>query len=278
MEAVHAMIEQKFEEVSFQRLDANWPSSHSTGKFRRATYNGVDVAVKEYPLGDRSLFRSADTALQQWQDEIGTLIKVKTNIVHLFDYFAIGILALVDHPNIVKLIGGNGPAANSDLLKARDPYIVTQFIPKTLDTIETLAWTDNLLLLGMKKSIYQILTLHKADIASALKLLHSIRWAHRDLKPSNIGVATDSTTGRLRAVIIDFGSTRYVNKNINSYCANIFIRTSELTRTIPYSAPEVLTSKAYSLECDIYSFGQIFLMLAIKASVAWSPHKYGFVT
>ncbi len=81
------MMAEKFEEISFQRIDSDFPSAYefSTGKFRKATYNGVDVAVKEYPLRDRSLFQSAHDALQEWKDEIGSL--VKSYVRRSFNYY-----------------------------------------------------------------------------------------------------------------------------------------------------------------------------------------------
>lgn len=59
-----------------------------------------------------------------------------------------------------------------------------------------------------------------------------------------------------------------------------FFRSSEgSSRTLaqgsfPFIAPEVMETTNYTLLCDIYSFGQVFLMLAIKSFVGWnSTHQ-----
>lgn len=62
---------------------------------------------------------------------------------------------MLDHPNIVKLVGGNGPTTVEQLKPGKefydqDPYVITEWIPNTLDKIGTLPWSDYLTILSIK--------------------------------------------------------------------------------------------------------------------------------
>jgi hypothetical protein len=73
----------------------------------------------------------------------------------------VGILTLLDHPNIVKLVGGNGPNKVTQLQPGndfftQDPFIITEWVPTTLDKIGILPWSDYLSILGIKYAVITI--------------------------------------------------------------------------------------------------------------------------
>lgn len=80
------------------------------------------------------------------------------------------------------------------------------------------------------------------QICDALKLMHSHKITHNDLKPDNIMILHDGTIK-----LVDFGIATHT---FDSY----FTR---LLASARYVAPEVLTSKQYSIQSDIYSIGII---------------------
>ncbi|KYQ93012.1 RGS domain-containing protein [Tieghemostelium lacteum] len=79
------------------------------------------------------------------------------------------------------------------------------------------------------------------QIANGMKYLHSLSIIHRDLKSMNIML-----TKKNKIKIIDFGSSRFVNKNMTSHVG-----------TQAWMAPEIFTSKRYTEKVDVYSFGII---------------------
>lgn len=166
--------------------------------------------------------------------------------------FETAILARINHPNIVKIMGAGEDPRKFVVLE----HLEGGTLEKLLSAQSTLA---------MKTGFHKKETLHikssisiAREIASALKYLHddfstSATLIHRDLKPQNIGFNAD---GQLK--LFDFGLMGCVKKRVSS---NESYNMTGNTGTIAYMAPEVALRKAYSEKVDIYSFGMILWQL-----------------
>lgn len=81
-----------------------------------------------------------------------------------------------------------------------------------------------------------------SQILSASKYVHERGVIHNDLKPDNLIKSYD---GNIK--LIDFGIASHIDEDF----------TEKVVASIQYAAPEVLTSKHYSIQSDIYSLGII---------------------
>ena len=91
---------------------------------------------------------------------------------------------------------------------------------------------------------------------------------HRDLKPENILVKKDPSMQDIKQIFIsDFGLSKT-------------LRPGELIMqqvgTPAYVAPEVISSKGYGLEVDMWSAGVIFYQLVCR-STPFNHRDYNFV-
>ena len=140
------------------------------------------------------------------------------------------ILACINHPNIVHMIGL--------LLKEDYLYLVTEMMDCDLTSI--LSQLND----SMKIQI-------TVDVASAMAYLHTFQppVLHRDLKPSNVLVARD---GRVK--LTDFGVSRLMAET-----------QGKMTRdagTLLYMAPEVWSGHEdleYGTGSDVYSYGLLVI-------------------
>ena len=90
----------------------------------------------------------------------------------------------------------------------------------------------------MCEIIYQIL--------QGLKYLHSYGIVHRDLKLENVMMTNNSSQAEPK--LVDFGLSKMIGPNELA---------QEPFGTLGYVAPEVLESKLYTGQCDIWSIGCI---------------------
>jgi len=143
------------------------------------------------------------------------------------------VLSMLDHPNIIKLIGveiGH---------EARNPSILISMPKYKRDLYKLRLDTPNILNVA-------------ADIASGLAYLHSKNIGHGDLKTQNILV--EHIGDKFRAVICDFGlafidTTPQVPRQPN-------------VQSVWYRAPEVEINGAlckYGCEIDLWSLGCILV-------------------
>lgn len=91
--------------------------------------------------------------------------------------------------------------------------------------------------------------IYAAEIAQAIKYMHSIGIIHRDLKPANILLDKD---GHIK--LTDFG---LVKEKMFGKCA----KTSTFCGTPLYAAPEIVQRKPYGRSVDWWSFGVIIYEL-----------------
>ena len=75
---------------------------------------------------------------------------------------------------------------------------------------------------------------------------------HRDLKPENILMSDNTETAEIK--IVDFGLAQFIGPTQTS---------KDPFGTLCYVAPEILLSKPYGKECDIWSLGIITYLLVI---------------
>jgi hypothetical protein len=173
--------------------------------------------------------------------------------VHEFDVEQ-GILARVNHPHIIKLLGsGRFPRR----------FIVLEYLEGgSLDTI----LSQNQAKPGFAQKLfrrptftYENLLMRAKQMADALDFLHTrchpgASIIHRDLKPDNVGF---DSNGNLK--IYDFGLCTCVKSRSSSS------ETYELTGntgSLRYMAPEVAQKKPYSEKVDVYSFGIMLWQMA----------------
>ena len=84
------------------------------------------------------------------------------------------------------------------------------------------------------------------QILNAMQLVHSLGVSHNDLKPDNLFLLVDGTIK-----VCDFGIATHISSKEEKH----------ILGTANYLAPEVITSKKYSVQSDIYSLGIIFYEL-----------------
>ena len=81
-----------------------------------------------------------------------------------------------------------------------------------------------------------------SQILLGVKEMHELGILHNDLKPDNLYLLHDGTIR-----IVDLGAASHISSKIEKH----------ILGTINYLAPEVVTSRKYSIQSDIYSLGII---------------------
>ena len=165
--------------------------------------------------------------------------------VHEFDVEH-GLLARVNHPNVIKLKGaGRHPRR----------FIILEWLGGgTLNSILSQHQVKSGLaqkLFRRPSFTYQNLLSRARDIAEALRYLHShchigASIIHRDLKPDNVGF---NSSGQLK--LFDFGLCTCVKLRAN---VNDAYEMTGNTGSLRYMAPEIALKKPYNEKADVYSF------------------------
>lgn len=147
-------------------------------------------------------------------------------------------LAILDHPNIVKLIdGGTTP----DGL----PYLVMDYVEGT--PIDEYCDTHKL-------TITERLQLFR-PVCAALNYAHQNLIVHRDIKPSNILVSEDGVPK-----LLDFGIAKLLKPEFSS--DTISLTSPDLRpMTLAYASPEQLRGQPITTASDIYSLGVLLYRL-----------------
>lgn len=87
---------------------------------------------------------------------------------------------------------------------------------------------------------------YMSQILLGVKQMHELGILHNDLKPDNLYLLYDGTIR-----IVDLGAASHISSKIEKH----------ILGTINYLAPEVVTSKKYSTQSDIYSLGIVLYEL-----------------
>jgi tetratricopeptide (TPR) repeat protein/tRNA A-37 threonylcarbamoyl transferase component Bud32 len=147
-------------------------------------------------------------------------------------------LAVLDHPNIVRLVDGG---TTEDGL----PYLVMDYVEG--QTIDRYVHDRNLTVLERLKLF--------RDVCSAVHYAHQNLIVHRDLKPSNILVTADGTPK-----LLDFGIAKILRAEYAAGGAGL-TQTSAQPLTLEYASPEQVLGQHITTASDVYSLGVLLFEL-----------------
>ncbi len=146
-------------------------------------------------------------------------------------------LAVLDHPNIVKLLDGG--STDEGL-----PYLVMDYV----DGCPIDEYCD-----AHKLTVEQRLRLFCA-VCEAVRCAHQSHVIHRDLKPNNILVTDDGTPK-----LLDFGIAKMLGAQEPSEA--VVTRTATRHLTPAYASPEQVRGEPVSAATDVYSLGVVLYEL-----------------
>lgn len=166
-----------------------------------------------------------------------------------------GLLARINHPNIVKILGSG-----------RDPlkFIVLQFLGggtmrQRFDKSAASKTGFSKWLSSSKTFTFKETLERGKELANALEYLHvgcdpEATLIHRDLKPDNIAFLLDGSL-----MLFDLGLCTIVKR-----CATVdtVYEMTGGTGSLRYMAPEVALKKPYNEKVDQYSFAVILWQMA----------------
>ncbi|CUI15098.1 ankyrin repeat protein, putative, partial [Bodo saltans] len=158
----------------------------------------------------------------------------------MLDYKSeIATLAMLQHPNIVELLG----YCEGD--REDETYILLELAAK--GNIASMSLVD---LRATKPVAHMLQVLDWClQVAKGLKYIHSMDVIHLDLKPRNILLFGDNIVK-----ICDFGTSKLLDGNNED-------TTTPKDFTARYVSPESATGEKVSRESDLYSFGCVMLEL-----------------
>lgn len=143
------------------------------------------------------------------------------------------ILAVLEHPNIVRLLDGGVTADGR-------PFLVMEFV-EGLPLAQFAA--------EKRLSIREILLLFR-KVCSAVAYAHHNLIVHRDLKPANILITADG-----EPKLLDFGIARLMDD------PSVQTQTGGRGLTPRYASPEQIRGDALTTATDVYSLGVVLFEL-----------------
>eukprot|EP01132_Coremiostelium_polycephalum_P006175 gene6175-7689_t len=174
-------------------------------------------------------------------------------------YNEVRVLSMLNHPNIVKYVGG--------CTKIGNWAIVMEYLPGG-NLMDVLA--DSVVNIPFKLILRMAL-----DIAQGLHYLHSLGILHLDLKSPNLLVASLSLNAKVHVKVADFNTcinrsrlTGFFGPKGNRSAGNLAKKGTTL-----WMAPEVIKGSLYSEKCDVYSFG-IILWEMLTRSLPYSDISF----
>jgi tetratricopeptide (TPR) repeat protein len=126
-------------------------------------------------------------------------------------------------------------------------FLVTEFIPGT--TLDAKLQSSRL----PQQEVLQL----GIQLAQGLSEAHKNGIVHRDLKPGNLRVTPD---GRLK--ILDFGLAQFAPHVTDLGQTVTLTKSTELTGTLPYMAPEQLKGEPADPRSDLWSAGAVLYEMA----------------
>lgn len=157
-------------------------------------------------------------------------------------------LALLDHPNIARLLdGGMSPQG--------EPYLVMEYV----EGVRLDGYCEDRGLTIPERLRLMI------KVCAAVHSAHQYFIVHRDLKPSNILVNKNG-----EPKLLDFGIAKVVDSEKaleQTATANVFL-------TPAYACPEVLHGEPVTVASDIYSLGVVLFEL-LAGHRPFDPSKLG---
>ena len=151
------------------------------------------------------------------------------------------MLAMLDHPHIVKIHGRAGGSLSNSFRLSDGFFILLDRLTDTLD--DRIPRWKKITTDKKAPTMSQIKT--AISIADALSYLHTNKIIFRDLKPANVGY---DNTGVLK--LFDFGFATVVEE-VEHEGHLLYDKCG----TPRYMAPEVGLEHGYHLPADVYSFG-----------------------
>jgi serine/threonine protein kinase len=148
------------------------------------------------------------------------------------------ILAVLEHPNIARLLDGGETIRTL-------PYLVMEYVEG-----KPLTHPDAIRGLGIRERLQRFLA-----VCEGVQYLHENRIIHRDLKPANILV---SEAGAVK--ILDFGVSKFVHGLKGG------ATTGPLGMTPKYASPEQILQKPVAPSSDVYSLGVMLFELVTNGA------------
>ncbi|MGH9493460.1 MAG: protein kinase domain-containing protein, partial [Candidatus Sulfotelmatobacter sp.] len=96
-----------------------------------------------------------------------------------------------------------------------------------------------------------------AQLAEGLAAAHAVRVIHCDIKPDNLRITDD---GRLK--IVDFGLAKITKPPRTDRITTSSVESHAVAGTLPYMAPEQVSSQPLDARTDIYSAGAVLYEMA----------------
>lgn len=153
-------------------------------------------------------------------------------------------LALMDHPNIAKVLDGG-------VTSSGHPYFVMEYVDGEPITNACAR---------LRYNTRQRMELF-VSVCEAVQHAHQKGLIHRDLKPSNILVAVHD--GQPTAKVIDFGVAKAIDQSRAEH--TIFTQVGQIVGTPEYMSPEQADPGSIDIDtrADIYSLGVVLYELLV---------------
>ena len=179
------------------------------------------------------------------------------------------LLAVMDHPNIVKLLGAQ---------ELYYPVLMVTEYCEAGDLRKCLrAGFDYLRQVGMLSTLEDSYLDMLTQISSAVAYLHSKLCIHRDLAARNILVVKDDQHTNHCGLIMklaDLGLARALKEESDYYKSS----NEEEAVAIRWQCPVAVSSRIYSAKSDVYSFGILIWEIVHQGATPFSELKTMEVT